>query len=277
MINRSIGVAVLVALAVPLGSVSAWDNAPDGQAAALHCGVERWAVKTLSDPAASQVNFTPVRATVKALNQQTVPAGLGPSSPRTDGVEKTTFKVRARLIHTRYVGKSGEDRDIHLVIADPDSRKKTMIVEFPDIQCEGAADSIKKNEMGAARRAFERSCGKPPTSFVDLRGTAQITGIGFFDEKHGQKGVADNAIELHPVLDFKGSNCKRKVNHQPRKKKKRKKKGGGGNCDPSYPGQCIPSPPPDLDCGDVAKQNFPVKGSDPHGFDADGDGVGCES
>jgi hypothetical protein len=46
-------------------------------------------------------------------------------------------------------------------------------------------------------------------------------------------------------------------------------------CDPSYPDSCIPSPPPDLDCGDVGKR-FTVTGSDPHGFDRDADGVGCE-
>ena len=53
--------------------------------------------------------------------------------------------------------------------------------------------------------------------------------------------------------------------------------GGGGNCDPSYSGACIPHYPPDLDCGDVSATNFAVTGSDPHGFDGDGDGVGCES
>lgn len=53
--------------------------------------------------------------------------------------------------------------------------------------------------------------------------------------------------------------------------------GGGGNCDPSYPGVCIPPPPPDLDCKDVPYRRFQVVGSDPHGFDGDGDGIGCES
>lgn len=53
--------------------------------------------------------------------------------------------------------------------------------------------------------------------------------------------------------------------------------GGGGNCDPSYPGVCIPPYPPDLDCGEVAHTNFAVTGSDPHGFDGDNDGVGCET
>jgi hypothetical protein len=49
-----------------------------------------------------------------------------------------------------------------------------------------------------------------------------------------------------------------------------------GACHPSYPGRCIPSPPPDLDCGDVSARNFRVVGSDPHGFDGDNDGIGCE-
>jgi hypothetical protein len=49
------------------------------------------------------------------------------------------------------------------------------------------------------------------------------------------------------------------------------------NCDPSYPDFCIPPPPPDLDCPDINGTDFTVQGADPHGFDADGDGVGCES
>lgn len=47
-------------------------------------------------------------------------------------------------------------------------------------------------------------------------------------------------------------------------------------CDPSYPTVCIPPYPPDLDCDEVPYSNFTVRGSDPHGFDGDGDGVGCE-
>jgi hypothetical protein len=49
------------------------------------------------------------------------------------------------------------------------------------------------------------------------------------------------------------------------------------NCDPSYPTLCIPPNAPDLDCDDVPKDNFPVRGRDPHGFDGEGDGIGCES
>ena len=47
-------------------------------------------------------------------------------------------------------------------------------------------------------------------------------------------------------------------------------------CDPSYPTLCLPSSP-DLDCGEISARRFPVRGKDPHGFDGDGDGIGCES
>jgi micrococcal nuclease len=50
-----------------------------------------------------------------------------------------------------------------------------------------------------------------------------------------------------------------------------------GNCDPSYPDTCIPPSPPDLDCGDVSARRFSVLPPDPHRFDGDSDGIGCES
>jgi len=47
-------------------------------------------------------------------------------------------------------------------------------------------------------------------------------------------------------------------------------------CDPSYPTVCIPVYPPDLDCDEIEFSNFKVSGTDPHGFDSDKDGIGCE-
>jgi micrococcal nuclease len=48
------------------------------------------------------------------------------------------------------------------------------------------------------------------------------------------------------------------------------------NCDASYPDNCIPPPPPDLNCNDVGVTNFAVNGSDPHELDPDNDGMGYE-
>jgi len=51
---------------------------------------------------------------------------------------------------------------------------------------------------------------------------------------------------------------------------------GDSACDPAYPDVCIPPPPPDLDCADVPYRRFRVLPPDPHAFDGDKNGFGCE-
>jgi hypothetical protein len=51
----------------------------------------------------------------------------------------------------------------------------------------------------------------------------------------------------------------------------------GGSCSAAYPTVCIPPPPPDLNCADITFRRFVVLPPDPHHFDGDGDGIGCES
>ncbi len=53
--------------------------------------------------------------------------------------------------------------------------------------------------------------------------------------------------------------------------------GDRAGCDPSYPTLCIASPPPDLQCTDIPDKGFPVLRPDPHNFDGNKDGEGCES
>lgn len=52
-----------------------------------------------------------------------------------------------------------------------------------------------------------------------------------------------------------------------------------GQCDPAYPGVCIPpvSVAGDLDCSQISERRFTVLSPDPHNFDGNHDGVGCES
>ena len=47
-------------------------------------------------------------------------------------------------------------------------------------------------------------------------------------------------------------------------------------CDPSYPDLCLPPGGPDLDCKDVSARRFRVLPPDPHHFDGDVNGIGCE-
>lgn len=49
------------------------------------------------------------------------------------------------------------------------------------------------------------------------------------------------------------------------------------SCDSSYPDYCIPPPPPDLNCPDITgRKPFHVRQPDPHHFERDHDGWGCE-
>jgi micrococcal nuclease len=55
----------------------------------------------------------------------------------------------------------------------------------------------------------------------------------------------------------------------------------GADCDSSYPEVCVPSPPPDLDCGEIRDryvyEDIRVLQPDSHRLDREKDGVGCES
>jgi hypothetical protein len=202
---RWIAAVLLTAFASVAVADALAENGGGTAAKTSTCGVERWAVKTLSDPRERLVNYKPKDTSVKKLRKNPAP-DVGPNTPRIKGVEMTTYRVRAKL----RLMKLEDDRDIHLVIGWPRNPAKTMITEFPDPKCNGARTSPKRKAMGRARKALIAACGAPPSSdFADLRGAATLIGVGFFDIKHGQTGVAPNGIELHPVLAFKQASCRR--------------------------------------------------------------------
>jgi hypothetical protein len=200
------GFIMLAATALALLTAAAGlATTPPGPRAAMTCGVERWAVKTLSDRAASQVNYTPRHVGVQHLRLLPKP-DVGPSSPRLRPYEFRSYRVHVRL----KAAALEDDHDFHLVVAQPHHPKRTMILELPNVHCKGAASSIKKRAMRHARRRFVAACGSIGTSFVRLHGRAVVRGVAFFDIDHGQTGVAPNAIELHPVLRFTArSRCTR--------------------------------------------------------------------
>jgi hypothetical protein len=177
------------------GTAAGTPSKPTGSA----CGVERWRVKTLADTTAGLVSPSARRTTIPQLARLLSPAGLA-SATRQRGTETSLFTVRARLVEFA----QEDDSDIHLVVADPASGAK-MIVEFPADYCALTTRPPLRAKMRSAREALIRACGPASSSFRTLRGTATITGVGFFDAVHGQRGVASNGIELHPVLAFSGT------------------------------------------------------------------------
>lgn len=157
------------------------------------CGVEAWAVKTLSDSAAHEVDLTPRATTVDALASLRPPGNIGTRMP---GAEMHTWRLRVRLLRQKLEG----DSDVHLVVADP-ATGRTMIAELPSPDCVGATSRVAAR-MASARVALARACGPPTTSFTRLSGKATIDGVAFFDFPHGQRGAPWNHVELHPVLRF---------------------------------------------------------------------------
>ncbi len=176
-----------------------------------YCAVFRWDVKTLTDVGAGQVNLIPVDTTVHDLVNlpwtKTVPTHLPRAGEATFApVELTTYRIQADLDGWKI---AADDGDIHLVVRDP-ATKESMIVEFPDPKCTTKASTVHRDAMTTARHSIETNCPGDTlrTSFHKLTGEASITGVGFFDKKHNQTGVARNGIELHPALSFASADCK---------------------------------------------------------------------
>jgi len=157
------------------------------------CGTERWLVKTFADPDRDQVDLNPHRTSVANLAALARP-GLLPDAGRALPTERTTFVVQAYL-----AGWSPQaDGDIHLILADPDQPRVTMIAEIPDPGCSGACSSGFAEAFSQARSALKAELSRPNPEDRPIR--VEVTGVGFFDRNHGQFGAAPNFVELHPVL-----------------------------------------------------------------------------
>jgi hypothetical protein len=174
----------------------------------LHCGTERWPVKTLADADADKVNFEPLEKSVADLTSLTAPTTSSENSRLSDA-EKQTYKVQARLVGFKQEFDPSTrkgDKDFHTVIADLRDPSKTMIVEIPDPACGGVCASPKLGEIQQALQKFVVPFPNSPPAkdFVVVQGNVEVefTGVGFFDFAHGQTGLARNWVELHPVLAF---------------------------------------------------------------------------
>ena len=159
--------------------------------AATACGVERWRVKTATDTTVSEVDPLEIPTTVENLVAFAVPP-VRPDTARAGTVERTTFVIDGTL--TDY--EMTDDSDYHLVIRGVTGR--SMIVEIPHPACVGI-ESPYRSAITAARAAVDNALATTRT-FKSTSVPIRITGLGFFDDIHGQRGVAPNGVELHPVI-----------------------------------------------------------------------------
>jgi hypothetical protein len=173
---RAVCAAMLIAVTAALATTAA--EAGEASGTRLLCGIERWSVKTLQD----RPRLLPVRTTaIHFLVTRPAPQAL----PYTRlAFERHVYRVTAAVTLVR----AEDDGDIHLVLRDGALH---MIAESPSMGCTAGATPVRRAQMRVARTGV-RSCAR-----------AVVTGVAFFDYKHGQTGVAPNAIELHPILGFR--------------------------------------------------------------------------
>jgi hypothetical protein len=175
-----------------------------GATCGTHCGSERWHVKTMSDPQASQVDRAIHMTTVDELIHAAVPKPASGALAKADNIRFAPWELKAVQIRATIVGwKTENDNDYHIVVADMKNAKETMIVEPPSSACSSACSSGYAALFQSARDAFVHCMGTPSTSFTYVNTktvVADITGVPYFDPIHGQTGVAPNGIEIHPVV-----------------------------------------------------------------------------
>jgi hypothetical protein len=158
------------------------------------CGVERWSVKTGTDPDAGLVNLnSSTNTTIASMRAIPAPSPI-PANNRVAPTETTVWVINATL--TEF--KLENDSDYHLVISDASGN--TMITEIPSPTCVGSGSPF-FSAIQNSRAKFDAQF-TATTSFQTVNMPVQIVGVGMFDFLHGQTGVAPNGIELHPVLDI---------------------------------------------------------------------------
>jgi hypothetical protein len=165
-----------------------------------HCGTERWRIKTLFDRGAARVDFAPRHTTVAELTEMRAPARL--EEEERSGAEEHVYSVEAVLLGWKAETAAHGDHDFHLVLADPNDLTRTMIAEVPSEECQGACSSAQREKFAAVRQGLTAQLEQPEAHFRRFTPAwvVLVEGVGFFDIFHGQIGVAENCMELHPLL-----------------------------------------------------------------------------
>src|SRR5258707_956741 len=158
------------------------------------CGVERWSVKTGTDPDVGLINLSSSTAnTIVTMRGWPAPSPI-PANNRVSPYETTQWVLNATLTQYKLEG----DSDYHLVLSDASGN--TLIAEIPSPSCVGSGSPFGPGIQNARNQFDARFTAT--TSFQTANIPVQVTGVGMFDFLHGQTGVAPNGIEIHPVLNI---------------------------------------------------------------------------
>jgi hypothetical protein len=162
------------------------------------CALTRSEVKALRDRDAARVAFDPViPTTITLLNE--LPSHCGPAGNRRRGAEEfRVYEVVGRITRAR----RERDRDVHIVLADLEHPRDRLVIELADPDTRNGRRSPYRDRLAAAQRMFEDFQSQSGVRSVgELEGrNVRVTGVGFFDVIHFQRGRSRSCIELHPLL-----------------------------------------------------------------------------
>ncbi|MBD2215094.1 thermonuclease family protein [Nostoc linckia FACHB-104] len=105
-------------------------------------------------------------------------------------------------------------------------------------------------------RQYLQGCANTKEQFLQAEANAKLKKLGFWNQ-------------AQPVMPWQWRRSKKntpRANIQSQAQQ----------CNGAYPDICIPLNSADLDCSDIPYRRFRVIPPDPHGFDRDKDGIGCE-
>jgi micrococcal nuclease len=131
-----------------------------------------------------------------------------------------------------------------------------------EIYLNGRSVNLQMVQEGQAvvYRQYLKSCNSTQNQYLQAEAAAKSKKLGFWksnplimpwDFRRGKKTPSTSQPKPTPTTQAK-------------------------QCDPSYPDICIKPNIPDLNCPDIPYKRFRVLPPDPHNFDRDGDGIGCE-
>lgn len=142
------------------------------------------------------------------------------------------------------------------VVEQKDKKTKETVTEIKDIPYSSTTEDDNSKAKGTTSIKVAGVNGKKTIYYE----------VTYVNGKETERVKKSEEITTEPINEVKtiGTYVKPPSSSPP-----------SNNCDPNYT-PCVPNVSYDLDCGDIG---FSVRviGSDPHRFDRDKDGYGCES
>ena len=159
---------------------------------------KRWSIKTLSDKDTSLINFKNViNSSVHELTNVKRPAGKFTKRVATETI---VYSLDCYVVGFR----KETDKDIHVIIKDLKTGE-TMIAEIVSPKVPAVKHTSRHKQYKKLRKWFVDNIGNPTYTFKILKNPKLVTisGVGFWDAEHDQRGMASNGREIHPVLSMK--------------------------------------------------------------------------